>query len=137
MKRVLINSNEPGRVLEVANPGEEFEVHPDFVWVDCDHDDVSQDWTYEVDENDTMQWREINIALDTDFATEGYKFARMIAYKDIGEQLDMIYKELMANGTLSADGPWASHITAVKNEVPKDDPEAVIAWYDQTAPSED
>ena len=40
----------------------------------------------------------------------------------------MIYKELTANGTLSAAGPWASHIAEVKQAIPKDDPAAVHEW---------
>lgn len=137
MKKVLINSKEPGRVLAVADPGSEFDVHPDFSWVDCDVDQVSEDWVYETDADGNISWREFDIIADTGFDVDGYKHARMIAYKDIGEQLDMIYREVMANGTLSADGDWVQHITAVKSEIPKDDPAAVLAWYDRNAPSEE
>jgi hypothetical protein len=62
------------------------------------------------------------------FAEEGYKVARQIAYTSVGNQLDMLFKELQATGTISNTGPWASHVADVKATIPKDDPAAVLAW---------
>ena len=39
-------------------------------------------------------------------------------YADFGEQLDMLYKDLVA-GKLDASGTWAAHIAAVKGGNPK------------------
>ena len=136
MKKVLTSKHEPGRILEVVEPGNEFDVHEDFTWVDCDQDEVDQDHTYTITDG-VYNWIRVDYINDTEFATEGYKFARMIGYKDIGEQLDMIYKELMANGTLSATGPWATHITDVKNSIPKNDTQAVLDWYENNSPNEE
>ena len=135
MKRVLINSKEPGRILEVVEPGNEFETHPDFTWIDCNNDNVDNGWVYE-ENNGVYTWIEFDATQEEEFVNNGYKYARVIAYKDIGEQLDMIYKELMENGSLSADGAWASHITTVKNSVPKD-PASVLEWYKNNAPTEE
>ncbi len=136
MKKVLTNINEPGRVLEVVEPGKEFETHPDFIWVDCDNNNVTIESTYTIGENGEYEWQEFNLVHMEVFQQQGYKIARMLAYQDVGEQLDMIYKELMATGTLSSTGDWATHITNVKNTIPKDDPQAVQQWYDDTKPQE-
>lgn len=123
MKRALINSLEPGRVCEVRNPGEEFEVADTFSWIDCP-DDVTTTHTYMPDGT----FKPFDPLELPGFKENGYKVARAIAYNPIGEQLDMIYKEVLATGSISADGPWAQHITSVKAEIPKDDPAAVLAW---------
>ena len=39
-------------------------------------------------------------------------------YADFGEQLDMIYKDMVA-GKLDTSGTWAAHIAAVKGGNPK------------------
>jgi hypothetical protein len=62
------------------------------------------------------------------FAERAYLIARTLEYKDLGYQLDMLYHELRTTGTISNTGPWATHITNVKTNIPKDDPAAVYAW---------
>ena len=32
--RALIHTTEPGRICEIRESGNEFEVHPNFIWVD-------------------------------------------------------------------------------------------------------
>ena len=49
----------------------------------------------------------------TDRTTDGSK-----TYDTYGNQLDMIYKDLVA-GKLDATGTWATHIKAVKDANPK------------------
>ena len=39
-------------------------------------------------------------------------------YADIGDQLDMLYKDMLS-GKLDATGTWATHIKAVKDANPK------------------
>ena len=40
----------------------------------------------------------------------------------------MLYKELKNTGTISNTGPWFNRVDSVKAAIPKDDPEAVLAW---------
>lgn len=127
MKRALINSLEPGRVCEVRNIGEEFEVAETFSWIDCP-DDVTTTHTYV---EQTGEFKPFDILSDPGFIENGYKVARQIAYKSIGDQLDMIYKEIQANGSLGPDSAWVQHIAEVKAAIPKDDPAAVLAWNEQ------
>ena len=53
------------------------------------------------------------IKYQTDRTTDGSK-----TYDTIGNQLDMIYADLVA-GKLDATGTWATHIKAVKDANPK------------------
>ena len=127
MKRALINSLEPGRVCDVVDIGNEFEVTDTFSWIDCP-DDVL---TSHKHNPETGEFTPFDILSLPGFVENGYKVARQIAYKSPGEQLDMLYKEIQANGTVSSDGPWATHIASVKAAIPKDDPAAVLAWNQQ------
>lgn len=121
--RALINSSEPGRICEIRPVGEEFEVHSDFQWVDVPDGTTSHD-TYNQDGTITK----FDVLQVPGFAEHAYKVARTIAYTGIGEQLDMLYKELQNTGTISNAGPWATHIASVKSAIPKDDPQAVHEW---------
>jgi hypothetical protein len=124
MKRALIHSEEPGRICDIVEPGSEFEVHPNFSWIDVPDDTTNAD-RYNVDTGEIIKY---NILEDPVFVEHGYAVARGIAYGSLGDQLDMIYKEIQATGTISADGPWSTHIQSVKASIPKDDPAAVLAW---------
>lgn len=124
MKRALIHSAEIGRVCDVVEIGSEFEVSSDFTWVDCPDDTLSSH-TYDAD---TQTFKAFDILSTPGFAENAYKVARSIAYTEIGNQLDMLYKEIKATGTISNTGPWATHISSVKATIPKDNPEAVLAW---------
>lgn len=119
----LLNVNEPGRICDIVESGNEFEVHPDFSWVDLPAGTTTAD-TYNSDGTVTK----FDITALPGFAEHGYKVARQIAYSGIGEQLDMIFKEVQATGTISNTGAWATHIASVKAEIPKDNPAAVHAW---------
>lgn len=124
MKRALINSLEPGRVCEIREVGEEFEVADTFSWIDC-ADDVTTSHKYD---QESGEFKPFDIVSQPGFAEEGYKVARTIAYGPIGNQLDMLYKELKNTGTISPNGEWAQHVANVKVAIPKDDPAAVQAW---------
>ena len=126
MLRALLHSQEPGRICEIKNPGEEFEVHENFSWVDVPDDTTTAD-TYNEDGTIT-KWHPLN---QTVFLEQGYAVARGIGYGSIGNQLDMLYKELQTTGTISNTGPWATHISNVKSAIPKDDPSAVYEWNQQ------
>ena len=48
----------------------------------------------------------------------GYLHSSEISYASVGDQLDMIYADLVA-GKLDTTGTWATHIKAVKDAYPK------------------
>jgi hypothetical protein len=55
---------------------------------------------------------------NTQEADEVIRHTRKIAYGDIGDQLDLLYKDMVA-GKLDATGDWATKIKAVKDANPK------------------
>ena len=129
MKRALLNNLEPGRVCAVVDPGNEFEVSSDFQWVDCPDDTT----TYHTYKDNTFI--PFDILSSNGFAENAYKLARAIEYKSIGDQLDMLFKELQSEGTISNNGPWATHIATVKQNIPKDNPAAVLEWIRNNPPT--
>jgi hypothetical protein len=124
MKKALLHYNEPGRICQVVAVGEEFEVHENFVWVDVPDDTTEAD-KWDVDASAVVKY---SIVDDPVFIEQGYKVARGIGYGSTGDQLDMLFKEISATGTISVTGPWATHIAEVKAAIPKDDPAAVHVW---------
>ena len=60
--------------------------------------------------------------LNTEAAKVKYKTDRTIngsiVYSEIGDQLDMLYKDIVA-GKLDTTGTWATHIKSVKDANPK------------------
>ena len=127
MKRALVHTLEPNRICEVVDAGNEFEVHENMSWVDVPDDTTTAD-TYNAETGLVTKFDPLTIP---GFAEQGYKVARSIAYTGLGDQLDMIFKEIQATGTISNSGPWATHIASVKAMIPKDDPAAVLAWNQQ------
>jgi hypothetical protein len=121
--RGLLSSQEPGRICDIVEAGNEFEVHENFTWVDIPDGTTTAD-KYNPDGTITK----FDILSQPGFAENAYIVARTIAYTAIGNQLDMLFKELQATGTISNTGPWATHIASVKAAIPKDDPAAVLAW---------
>ena len=64
---------------------------------------------------------QIDSARETVFNTlksREYKKVRAASYPNVRDQLDALYKDIMAD-TLTADGHFATLITAVKNDNPK------------------
>ena len=111
MKKALMDIQ--GTIGQIEEPGDDFEIYngddATIQWVDAP-DDVQLDWTLEWSPaQETMVW----VERDTPFTDP--EIARKIAYGDVGDQLDMIYKEIAAEGSISASGPWASHIAGVKS----------------------
>ena len=121
--RALLHNTEQGRICEIREVGEEFEVHPDFQWVDVPDGTTTHD-LYNEDGTITK----FDITKLPGFAETAYQVARGIAYTPVGNQMDMLFKELQATGTISNSGPWATHIASVKAAIPKDDPQAVYEW---------
>ena len=124
MKKALISKLENNRICEVVDIDNEFEVSNDFYWIECP-ENVTTHFTFNEDTNDFVPFNIIELE---GFVENGYKVARQIAYGLIGDQLDMIYKEIQATGTIAADGEWATKITNVKAAIPKNNPAAVQEW---------
>ena len=115
-KRALIEAAS-NRVVQVVNSvSDEFEVHTGLYWTDCP--DNTQ--TYFLLNSDGT-YSDPHAANRDEFGNtvEPFYMQRMLGYASGGDQMDMIYKELMETGTISPTGPWASHITAVKAAIPK------------------
>ena len=53
-----------------------------------------------------------------DLEFDSYKSKRKAAYGDIGDQLDLLYKDIVA-GKVDATGEWAKAIKKVKDDYPK------------------
>jgi hypothetical protein len=124
MKRALLHSVEPGRICQVINPSEEFEVNPAFSWVDVPDDTTPAD-RWDVVNDQVIKY---DVTRDPAFIEHGHKIARTIGYGAIGDQLDMLFKELRDTGTISNTGPWVTHIASIKSAIPKDNPQAVHEW---------
>jgi hypothetical protein len=122
--RGLIHPAEPGRICDIVEAGNEFEVHEDFLWVDLPDGTTTAD-TYNQISGEVTKF---DITQLPGFAESAYRVARVIGYTEIGNQLDMLYKELQSTGTISNSGPWATHISSVKAAIPKDNPQAVHEW---------
>lgn len=103
-KSVLVDFQ--GGIQHICEPGDEFEVFegPDAKvrWTTCASDDVNDSWVLH-----NGVWEQ-NVQ-----APPSYTVLRRNAYGEIGEQLDMLFKD-MQNGTTN----WQDHIAAVKNTVP-------------------
>jgi len=116
MKRALIDSNN-NRVIQVVDAGGDFEVHSALYWVDCP-DDTGTFYLYDPDE---LTFEDPHASGKDSFGNpvEPFAMQRQRAYPSNGDQMDMIWKELQATGTLSTDGEWYQSILTVKNSIPK------------------
>ena len=57
--------------------------------------------------------------LETAYDNNEYQRTRAIAYPEVKEQLDLLYKDLVA-GKVDATGEWAKKIKKVKDDNPKE-----------------
>tara|TARA_B100002019_G_scaffold278743_2_gene279921 strand:- start:15 stop:506 length:492 start_codon:yes stop_codon:yes gene_type:complete len=110
MKKVLMSRE--GYIHEIVDPGQDYEIYngPDAAiqWVDAP-DEVTDDWT--------LEWspsRGQMIWVERTGAYTDPMMARKVAYGDVGEQLDMMYKDTLDGGTR-----WRDHIAAVKRDNPR------------------
>jgi hypothetical protein len=123
MLRALLHSLEPGRICDIVQPGQEFEVHTNFSWVDVPDGTTTAD-TYNSDGTITK----FDPVSAPGFAENAYKVARGIAYGSINDQLDMMWHEMNTTGSISTSGTWFQHVAGVKSNIPKDNPQAVYEW---------
>ncbi len=123
MLSALLHRSEQGRISELVPVGQEFEVHGEFAWVTVPDGTTIHD-TYNFKDGTITKWD----PLKTPGIEQAHLIARTLGYGTIGDQLGMLYDELMTNGTISNTGPWATHISNIKTMVPKGDPATAIAW---------
>ena len=111
MKKALMDFT--GYVADVVEPGEEYTL---FFGRGCSQmcvnapDNISKAWT--------LEWSPAAADMIWIERTESYTdpaTARVVAYGEIGEQLDMLYKDIAAGKDLgAADAIWFNHIKGVK-----------------------
>ena len=106
MKSYLI-----GAAIRAINPSAKFTVHGD------NTDTI--DWlkgTTPISESDIKNKID---ELEADYAAKQYQRNRAVSYKELKEQLDLLYHDMTAN-KLDATGEWHKHIKAVKDANPKE-----------------
>ena len=94
-------------VSQIEQPGDEFEVHESLQWVDLD-DKVKVGWIYDPDTKKATD-PHIASAATPEGLYNAFLYKRLADYGEIGDQLDMLYKDLK-NSTAT----WVDHITAAK-----------------------
>ena len=109
MKKALMGVE--GYIHEIVNPGEDYEIYngpgASIQWVDAP-DNIGEYWTLEYSPSATqMVW------VERDGAYRDPLVERKVAYGDIGEQLDMMYKDTLDGGTR-----WKDHVANVKATTP-------------------
>jgi hypothetical protein len=111
MKKALMDFN--GYVADVVDPGEEYTLFLgrgcSQMWVNAP-DDVTITWTLEwsPSANDMIWVKRVETYADP--AT-----TRRVAYGEVGQQLDMLYKDIAAGKDLAAsDALWYNHVKTVK-----------------------
>jgi hypothetical protein len=110
MKKVLVGYQ--GYIHEIKNPGEDYDIYegPDaaMAWVDAP-DNVDVDWTLEYSPSKKQM-----IWVEREHPHTDPLMARKVAYGDIAEQLDMLYKDM-----INKTNNWVEHVTNVKKTLPK------------------
>ncbi len=108
MKKVLVDIY--GKISDVVEAGDEFEIYvgadATCIWMDVPADVV-------LDENTVVVNGSFVERFDSRDTIEGRNIARRISYGDIGEQLDMIYKDELNDTTI-----WKDHIANIKATMP-------------------
>ena len=102
-----------GSIMEIVDPGQEYEIY--------DGEGASCKWVLSADDDVNLNWIMRNGAfVERNGPPVDYAMRRRIAYGDIGEQLDMQYRDAV-NGTTE----WKDHIAAVKaaNAAPSEQPD--------------
>jgi hypothetical protein len=116
MKKALMGFQ--GYIHEIKDPGEDYQIYegPDatMMWVDAP-DDITINWTLEYSPRYAcMVW------VERPRPYTNLEVARKVGYGDVGEQLGMLFDDLKANGTLSAEtSSWFEHVSYIKNVIPK------------------
>lgn len=117
MKKALIDKrfNMVVQIIESDEP--EFETTTDFIWKPCP-DRCETAWTYDPS-NDNFIDPHAHSRDEFGNPVEPFIMQRMRAYPPMGDQLDMLWKEIRDTGTISTNGQWFQSVLYVKNNVPK------------------
>lgn len=117
MKKALIDKRF-WQVIQIIGENEsEFEVAADFIWRPCP-DNCETGWTYD---NDAGNYIDPHAHSRDEFGNpvEPFAMQRMRSYPPMGDQFDMLYKEIRDTGTISPDGEWFQAIKYVKDNLPR------------------
>ena len=112
MKSVLINKD--NIIVDIVEPGEEFEVHESLTWKECSTTELNNESVWQLNADGTATDIDLEAARTAEGRRKRFEKARTVAYGEIGEQLDMLYKD-MKNGTSN----WVDKIDQIKTDIPK------------------
>lgn len=111
MKKALVDFT--GYVADIVDPGEEYTLFfgrgCSQMWVNAP-DGILNTWTLEwsASANDMIWVERVEAYADP-------QTIRKVSYGEIGQQLDMLYRDLAAGKTLNAaDAEWFNHVKTVK-----------------------
>lgn len=117
MKRVLVDIT-GNFVTQILGEDEaEFETTPDLIWIDAP-DNVETGWLY-IPETGQVTDPHAHSRDEFGNPVEPFNMQRMRAYPPLGDQLDLMFKEVRDTGTISKTGAWFKSVEFVKNNVPK------------------
>lgn len=117
MKKALIDTRFDTVVQIIESHETEFETTNDFIWRPCP-DRCETGWFYNQG-NNTYTDPHAHSRDEFGNPVEPFAMQRMRAYPPMGDQLDMIFKEIKATGSISTNGEWFKSLQAVKDTVPK------------------
>jgi hypothetical protein len=117
MKKALIDKRSWTVTQIIEADQSEFETTSDFMWKSCP-DRCESAWLYD---NDTEEFTDPHAHARDEFGNpvEPFVMQRMRSYPPMGDQLDMLFKEIRDTGTISPDGQWFQSIQYVKDNLPK------------------
>ena len=116
MKKALVDFT--GYVADIVDPGDEYTLFfgrgCSQMWVNAP-DNITNSWTLEWSPTaNDMIWVE-RVEAYSDPMT-----IRKVSYGEVGQQLDMLYRDLAAGKTLNAaDAEWFNHVKTVKENTVK------------------
>lgn len=117
MKKALIDKRFNTVVQIIEFHENEFETTTDFIWKPCP-DRCESAWIYDPS---TEGFIDPHAHSRDEFGNpvEPFAMQRMRAYPPMGDQMDMLFKEIRDTGSISSTGEWFRSIQWVKDNVPK------------------
>jgi hypothetical protein len=117
MKKALIDKRNWTVVQIIENDEVEFETTSDFMWTPCP-DRCETAWIYQPN---STEFIDPHAHSRDEFGNpvEPFVMQRMRSYPPMGDQLDMLFKEIRDTGTISANGQWFQSVKYVKDNLPK------------------
>ena len=117
MKKALIDKRGWVVVQIIEEDQSEFETTSDFVWKPCP-DNCETAWSYDTE---LEEYIDPHAHSRDEFGNpvEPFVMQRMRAYPPMGDQMDMLFKEIKTTGAISPTGDWFQSIKYVKDNLPK------------------